>query len=52
LNSENVVEAMGTRPTCASMKFFGVAMRSGADPDSPACQVHVDPRYPAATASR
>ena len=28
----------------ASMKFFGVAISSGTDPDKPACHVHVEPR--------
>src|SRR4029453_4362052 len=52
LNAEKVVVETGMRPTWASMKCFGVAMRSGADPERPACHVHVDPKYPAATASR
>ena len=44
LNAENVVVEIGIRPAWASMKFFGVAISSGAEPDRPACHVHVDPR--------
>ena len=43
IEPEKVVVEIGISPACASMKFFGVAISSGAEPDSPACHVQVDP---------
>ncbi len=44
IGAKTVSEVGMTPPTWASRKFLGVAMRSGAEPESPACQTAPMPK--------
>ena len=52
LNGEKMVSLTGITPKYSSAKLPGVATSSGADADSPACQVPAMPRWAAATSNR